>query len=122
MNIQLLNQNIADAKNDISLVYVTKDLLKESKNKKALKLTGFSAAQDSICFLHNKNILVCGVDSFAADDIRSVSAVAIKALKSTNYKSANVNIDDKSLIFALVEGFILGAYTYDVYKSKKEKT
>jgi len=122
MNIQLLNQNIANAKSDISLVYLTEELLKKSKNKKALKLAGFSAAQDSICFLHDKNSLVCGVDSFDADDIRSVSAVAIKSLSKTNYKSANVVIDDKSLISALVEGFVLGGYSYDVYKSKKNNS
>ena len=122
MNIQLLNQNISDAKTDISLEYITCEQLKKNKNKKALKLAGFTGSQDSICFLHNKNTLVCGVDAFCADDIRSVSTVAIKALKKTNYKSANVSIDDKSLIFALVEGFVLGGYTYDVYKSKKEKS
>ena len=121
MNIQLLNQNISDAKSDITLVYLTESLLKKNKNKKALKLAGFEASADSICFLHDKNTLFCGVDSFESDDIRSVSAVAIKALKKTNYKSANVAIDDKSLIFALVEGFVLGSYTYEVYKSKKEK-
>ena len=122
MNIQLLNQNIADAKSDISLVYLTAELLKKNKDKKALKLAGFSASQDSICFLHDKNTLVCGVDTFDADDIRSVSAVAIKALKKTNYKSANIAIEDKALIFALVEGFVLGGYTYEVYKSKKSQT
>ncbi|MDF1883326.1 leucyl aminopeptidase [Sulfurimonas sp. SAG-AH-194-C21] len=121
MNIQLLNQNISDATTDISLVYLTEATLKKSTNKKALKLAGFSASQDSICFLHDKNTLFCGVDAFEADDVRSVSAVAIKAVKATNYKSMNVSLDDKGLIFALVEGFLLGGYTYDTYKSKKEK-
>ncbi|MDQ7042861.1 MAG: leucyl aminopeptidase [Sulfurimonas sp.] len=121
MNIQLLNQNISDAKTDISLVYLTPSLLKKYKHTKALKLAGFTADQDSISFLHDKNTLVCGVDSFNSDDIRSVSAVAIKALKNTNYKSANVLLTDKALIPALVEGFILGGYTYEVYKSKKSK-
>ena len=120
MNIQLLNQNIADAKTDITLIYITKEQLKSSKHKKALKLAGFDASSDSICFLHEKNTLACGVETFNADEIRSVSSVAIKALKKTNYKSANVAIDDKSLIFALVEGFVLGGYTYDRYMSKKE--
>ncbi len=119
MNIQLLNQNIADATSDISLEYMSDKELKKNKNKKILKLAGFKADQDSICFLHDKNILVCGVDSFTAEDIRSVSAVAIKALNKTNYKSANVLLRDKTLIPALVEGFVLGGYTYDVYKSKK---
>ncbi|MEO1954021.1 MAG: leucyl aminopeptidase [Campylobacterales bacterium] len=121
MNIQLLNQNIADAKSDISLVYITKKELKKSKNKKLLKLAGFKASQDSICFLHEKNSLVCGVEEVTSENIRSVSAVAIKALKSTHYKSANIAIDDMSLIPALVEGFLLGGYSYDVYKSKKSK-
>ena len=121
MNIQLLNQNIGDAKSDISLEYITADQLKKNKNKKALKLAGFKASQDSICFLHNKNTLVCGIDSHAADDVRSVSAVAIKALKNTEYKSANIAIEDKTLIPALVEGFVLGGYSYDVYKTKKTK-
>jgi len=120
MNIQLLNQNIADAKSDISLVYLTKEQLKNYKDKKALKLAGFDASSDSICFLHEKNTLVCGVEEFNAEDIRSVSSVAIKALKKTNYKSANVLIDDKSIIGALVEGFVLGGYTYDRYMSKKD--
>ena len=122
MNIQLLNQNIADAKKDITLVYMSEKDLKKSKNKKALKLAGFKAAQDSICFLHNKNILACGVESFTPDEIRSVSAVAVKAIKNTGYKSANVSIEDKALIPALVEGFVLGAYSYDNYKTKKSKT
>ncbi len=121
MNIQLLNQNISDAKTDISLEYLTADQLKKSKNKKALKLAGFKANQDSICFLHNKNTLVCGVDSHTADDVRSVSAVAIKALKNTEYKSANIAIEDKTLIPALVEGFVLGGYSYEVYKTTKSK-
>ena len=122
MNIQLLNQNIADAKSDISLLYLTKEQLKNSKYKKSLKLAGFDASGDTICFLHEKAKLVCGIDSFTPDEIRSVSSVAIKALKKTNYKSANVLIDDKSLIPALVEGFVLGGYTYDRYMSKKDAT
>ncbi|MBT5934026.1 leucyl aminopeptidase [Sulfurimonas sp.] len=122
MNIQLLNQNISDASTDISLVYLSTESLKKSKNKKALKMAGFTASGDSICFLHDKNLLVCGVDEFSADDIRSTTSVAIKALKKTNYKSANILIDDKALIPALVEGFVLGGYTYDRYKSTKTKT
>ncbi len=122
MNIQLLNQNIADAQSDITLLYLTKKEFKKNKYKKALKRAGFKADQDSVCFLHNKNILACGVESFTPDAIRSVSAAAIKALKNTKYKSANVNIDDKALIPALVEGFVLGGYSFERYKSKKSKT
>ncbi len=122
MNIQLLNQNISNASKDITLEYLSPVELKKNRNKKALKRAGFSATQDSICFIHDKNTLVCGVDSFCADDIRSVSALAVQALKKTKYKSANIIVDDKELIFALVEGFVLGGYEYNRYKSKKTKT
>lgn len=120
MNIQLLNQNIADAKSDITLEYITKEQLKESPYKKALKMAGFDASEESICFLHEKNRLFCGVKSFSADAIRALSALAIEALKKTNYKSANLSIEDKSLIFAVVEGFVLGGYSFDRYLTKKD--
>jgi len=122
MNIQLLNQNIADAASDISLEYITTKELKKNKNKKALKLAGFDASADSICFLHNKQLLVCGVEELNAENVRSVSAIAVKALQKTNYKSANISIENMMLIPALVEGFVLGGYTYDRYKTKKSKT
>jgi leucyl aminopeptidase len=122
MNIQLLNQNIADAKTDISLEYMSEKEFKKSKYKKALRLAGFKASQDSICFLHDKQVLVCGVEELSDENIRSVSAVAVKSLKSTNYKSANVAVEDMGLIAALVEGFVLGGYDFEVYKSKKTKT
>ena len=121
MNIQLLNQNISDAKSDISLEYITITQLKKHKNRKALKLAGFTAAGDTICFLQDKHLLVCGVEELNSEHVRSVSAIAVKALKSTNYKSANISIDNMELIPALVEGFVLGGYSYDVYKSKKSK-
>ena len=122
MNIQLLNQNISDSKSDITLVYLTKKELKKNNHKKALKIAGFSATQDSLCFLHHKHLLFCGVEETSLDNIRSVSALAIKALKSTNYKSANVSIDNMSLIPALVEGFVLGGYEYNIYKTNTKKS
>ena len=119
MNFELLNKNLSDTKVDITLEFVTKAQLKKNKNASALKLAGFEAKQDSLCFLHEKRVLVCGVESMDADNIRSVASSAIKTLKSTKYKNAKVSIEDKELIYAYVEGFVLGGYTYENYKSKK---
>jgi leucyl aminopeptidase len=119
MNLELLNKNASDIKSDMTIVFLTKKTLKKYKNQSALELAGFEAEQDSICFLHEKKILACGVDSLEADDIRSSAAVAIKALNTTKYKNASVAVNDKKLIFAYVEGFVLGGYTYDNYKTKK---
>ena len=122
MNIELLNQNIAESSKDITLEYLTEDSLKKNSNKKRLKLSGFSAKEDTLSFIHEKQILVCGVRAMESDNIRSASAAAIKALKNTNYKSANIVVNDIALIPALVEGFVLGGYTFERYKSKKSKT
>jgi len=122
MNIELLNKSNSDLKTDITLVFLTPTQLKKNSKKTILKKAGFEATQDSLCFLHDKEMLMCGVASNNADDIRSATCVAIKALNKTKYKSVKLLIDDKSLIFAFVEGFVLGGYTYDNYKSKKSKT
>ena len=121
MNIQLLNQNIADSTTDIALVFMTKEDLSKSTYKKSLKLAGFDAASETLCFLYEKNIVACGVEALNADEVRSATTVAIKALKKTNYKGLNLLVEDKSLIFALVEGFVLGGYVYDRYLTKKDE-
>ena len=122
MKIELLNKIFSETKSDVTIEFTTKSELKKQSHVTELKLAGFEAEQDSICFLHEKRALVCGVDSFSANDIRSAATVAIKTLKATKYKNASVAIDDKELIFAYVEGFVLGGYTYENYKSKKTGT
>ncbi|MBN2781767.1 MAG: leucyl aminopeptidase [Campylobacterales bacterium] len=103
---------------DVRVEFITKELLDEHKNKKTLKNGGFKAEQDSICFLHSKKKLICGVDDFENDNIRSAASVAIKSLKSTNYKSTSFNTI-KENIKGLVEGIILGGYEFNNYKSTK---
>ncbi len=116
MNIDLVNET----KSDIKVEFVNEDSLKTHKNKKILKKAGFTAAQDSSCFLHEKALLICGVDSQKADDIRSACSVAIKCLKSASYKSASFAVNTKS-IKAIIEGVILGGYEYNEYKTKPKK-
>lgn len=121
MNIQLLNKNISDNVSDISVEFLTPKSLKSHKEFKILNKAGFKAEQDSICFLHEKSILACGIESNSNDDIRSTCSVAIKALKGSNNKSASFNVNTRN-IQAVVEGIILGGYEYNTYKSKPKKT
>jgi leucyl aminopeptidase len=106
---------------DISASFLTKDELKSHKHKKTLDLAGFTSEQDTICFLHDKAFLACGIDSATDDDIRSTCSVAIKALKSAKYKIASFEVDETN-IKAIVEGVILGGYEYNTYKSEPKKT
>ena len=117
MNIDLVNE----IKSDTKVEFLTKDELKKHKLKKKLKLAGFSASSDSLCFLHAKNILACGIEDKTNDDYRSVVSQAIKALKSSNYRSASFDVDETN-ISGVVEGIILGGYDFNEYKSKPKKT
>jgi leucyl aminopeptidase len=121
MDIELLNKNNKKLMSDLDIIFITKDLQKEQKYNSMLKKAGFDAKQDSLCFLHNKKVLFCGVDNFDNDNIRSAAASAIKAIKLTKYKTAKVLVENISEISPLVEGFVLGGYSFDNYKSKKNK-
>jgi leucyl aminopeptidase len=117
MNIDLVNE----IKSDIKVEFLTKDGLKKHNLKKRFKLAGFEASEDTLCFLHEKNILACGVDKKTDDSCRSAVTQAIKTLKSSNYNSASFSVDESN-IKGVVEGIILGGYDFDEYKSKPKKT
>ena len=121
MNIELLNKDNKELKSNLTIKFVTKKDLKKSKDKKALKLAGFTAGADSVCILQNKHTLYCGIENYIAEDIRSASASALKYIKTTNYKSVKVLVEDKDIISALVDGFVLGGYKFENYKSKPSK-
>ena len=117
MNIDL----VKDIKSDVTVEFLDSSSLKKNKYYKKLNKAGFSASADSICFLHEKGVLACGVEDFSSDNIRSVVSVAIKALKASNNKSASFSVDSKN-IKAIVEGVVLGGYEYNEYKSKPKKS
>ncbi|MDQ7062282.1 MAG: leucyl aminopeptidase [Sulfurimonas sp.] len=72
-------------------------------------------------FFTRKNLLVCGIEDFDNENLRSASSVAIKTLKSSNYKSVSFSVDAENTQ-AIVEGIVLGGYEYNRYKSKPTKT
>ncbi|MEA3331109.1 MAG: leucyl aminopeptidase [Campylobacterota bacterium] len=116
MNIDL----VTNIKSDIRVEFIETNRFKEHKKYKKLNLAGFSADQDSICFLHEKSFLACGIENSEADNARSVCSVAIKALKNSNYRSATFSVNKKN-IQAVVEGIVLGGYEFNEYKSKIKK-
>jgi len=116
MNIDL----VSEIKCDIKVEFVQKETLKKHKLYKTLKAAGFGAEQDTICFLHEKKVLVCGVEDERNDNARSACSVAIKALKGSNYKSASFAVNNVN-IASVIEGVVLGGYEYNEYKSKPKK-
>ena len=118
MNIQLLDTQINNIKADILIEFVTPSELDNHTDVSILKKAGFKAEQDSLCFLHEKGTLFCGIDSKSNDDIRSASASMIKTLKAANYDNAKISVVNNDALFGLVEGIVLGGYEFNDYKSK----
>ncbi len=127
MNIELTPLSMADIDADIELIIVVdKDTdHRFVKDKKLLKKAAFGAAQDEVCLLVSKKHIYVGADSLTGVDIRSAAANAVRALKGKKYKSLKVatylNKGCTYTLRAMVEGIILGGYSFEKYKSKPTK-
>ena len=116
MKIELTKKS--DAK--IKVKFITPKELEKSRYEKTLANAGFEAKSETSCFLFEKGLLFVGLESNEADEIRSASATAIRALKKTAHEKAAVSVDKKTLR-PVVEGIILGGYTFEKYKSEPKK-
>ncbi len=127
MNFELTALPIPLIDNDVEIIIIINNNLDHRfvKDKKLLKKAGFSSEQNDTCLLIEKNRLYVGADTLKSADLRTAAANAIKSLKGTKYKSIKTSIyTNKGCTYslrAMVEGFILGAYSFETYKSKKNR-
>lgn len=117
MDIKLIS-NIDST--DVLVDLLTKETFKTQDNSEVLELAGFLGDQDSVCFLHEKKYLACGIEEENDEFIRSACSSAVKTLRSSKYESACFSVN-KDNIKAIVEGIILGGYEYTKYKSEPKK-
>jgi len=128
MNFELTISPINEIDSSLELILIVKKNLKHDfvQNKKLLKKAGFKAGQDETCLLVEKNKLYVGLESINDENLRTAMAKAIQALNNTQFKSLKVATymeSEKTYhnIRAMVEGMLLGQYTFDRYKSKKSQ-
>jgi len=128
MNFELTTTPMADIKADIELIIVVEENLKHRfiQDKKLLKKVGFSATQDETALFVEKDRIYVGIDAISSVNVRTAVASAIQVLSTTKYKSLKVasymnHPKCTAVIRAMVEGFELGAYSFDNYKSQKSK-
>ncbi len=126
MKIALIEEKINAIKADCEIILVLKKELNHKwiKDKKTLEKTGFKAQSEESIFLAETNRVYSVIDSLQSDDIRNGIANAYKAIKKTKYKDIKIGLylDSDKSARALVEGFLLGSYKFDKYKSKKENS
>jgi len=126
MNIEFTDRQLNQIEADCEIVLVLKDDLKHRwiKDVEILKSAGFKAQSEESLFLVEKKCVYSVMDSLKSDDIRLAVANAYSAIKKTNYKRVKIGLclDDDKGARAIVEGFLLGSYDFDRYKSEKEPT
>lgn len=128
MNFELTALPLVDISGDVEVIIIVGKDTKHRfvQDKKLLKKAGFDASQDETCLLVGKNRLYVGAESLTSAAIRTAAASAIRALKGTKYKSIKVatytNEGCTYTLRAMIEGFILGDYSFETYKSKKKKS
>lgn len=114
MNLNLTTKKI---KTDIEIVLVKNKKIKEEKE--LLKLLDFKGEEEECVLLPEAKKLYVGLPQNDNESIKIAIATVIKKLQSTNYKSASIQCKENLGVY--VEGFELGNYSFNKYKSKKEK-
>ncbi|RXK00089.1 leucyl aminopeptidase [Arcobacter sp. CECT 8986] len=95
--------------------------IEESKDKKVLKTLNFEPKDESSVFLVESNKIYVGCENQDYDSVAIATATAIKKFISTTTKSAKIVLSDTTLLNAIVEGALLGSYSFTTYKSDKQK-
>ena len=126
MNIEFIDKKLSEIKADCEMVLVLKDDFEHRwiEDKEILKSAGFEAKSEETIYLAEKSRVYSVMDSLKSDDIRLAVANGYKAIKKTKCKTVKIGLylDDDKSARAQCEGFLLGSYSFDRYKSEKDPT
>ena len=85
---------------------------------------GFEGKDGEILVLPEKKRVYVGIEEINAENLKTATASIIKALKKYKFESVEItppNTKNEDLLIAFFEGFLLGDYEFDKYKSTKAK-
>ena len=85
---------------------------------------GFEGKDGEILVLPERKKVYVGIEEINPENLKTATANIIKALKKYKFESIEItppNTKNEDLLLAFFEGFILGDYEFDKYKSKKAK-
>jgi len=124
--IELSPKKLEEENVDAKIVLViAKDLdHKWVLDKEMLIRMGFKGESEEILFMPISNTVYVGCDSLDTEEVRLAASKALECVKKTNLRSLAIGTYTGECpgqnVKALVEGFLLGSYLFDTYKSKKE--
>lgn len=117
MKINLSSKNYKKIKADIEIILLND--IEDCKDKKLLESLGFKVADEASVLLPESKKLYVAFEEEDYDSIAIAIATAIKKFQSTSFKTAKVNlIEFDENLKAIVEGTLLGSYSFDRYKSE----
>ena len=96
--------------------------IKSKEDKELLEKLDFKAKDESVVLLAEKRKIYVGFEDYSYDSLAIAISGAIKKFNSTKFKSAKLllNKELEDNFKALVEGSILGSYSFNHYKSEKD--
>ncbi len=118
MKINLVESDFEKLKSELEII-ITDDI-ENTKDKDILESLGFEEKDESVILLPEIGRIYVGCEDCDYESIAIAISTAIKKFNSTKFKSAKINLQELNLK-ALVEGTILGSYSFDNYKSNKKK-
>ena len=127
MNIQIVDKKINQIKADCEVVFVVGKKLKHKwvKDLKFLSEQGFKGEDGEAVYMPHKKRLYIGIASKKHNDLREAAALSVQVLKKKKVRSIKLGLYYNNLpengVKAITEGYILGAYNFNKYKSKKDK-
>jgi len=124
--IDITKESLETTHADAKIVFVVAKALDHRwiKDKEALELMGFKGESEEAVLIPSSKTIYVGCDSLDAEEIRLGAAKALECIKKTTLRTLAIGTYSHDCpgqnIKALVEGFLLGSYLFDTYKSKKE--
>jgi leucyl aminopeptidase len=122
MNIRLEDKNFDKINSNLEIIFVLDNNLEQDniKHKDILKKLNFKGNDEEVLLLVAEKKLYVGCVDLSYDSIAIAISTAIRKFQTTNFNSIYLKLfdDDTNTLKALVEGSIMGAYSYNRYKSK----
>lgn len=123
MKFEVINKKLDAISCDLTLIPVKKEGLDHTwvKDRAVLEKMKFKGEADSVAYLPESGRIYFGIGD-GGEDIRDTVAAAVKSVLGTEAASIAVPVCGADELNALVDGIVLGAYTFDKYKSKKSES
>ena len=126
MQITLSDEKYKKIDAEFELVFVLSkkfdtDDLKSYKD--TLELMNFKGEDEEVLLLSEAKKIFVGCENLEPESIRIASSCVIRKIKTTKIKSLKFSILENSLehLSSLLDGFSLGSYSFDKYKSAKKE-